>query len=89
MLIGSGGIKPMPATHDAAADRLAVYLLARADYRIDGVATFWKRFAGTYPAAVLNGHTSNHPSMAQRIAAIDKAVLEVKAKKAAKQALTP
>jgi membrane-associated protease RseP (regulator of RpoE activity) len=89
MLIGSGGIKAMPAGHDATADRLAVYLLARAGYRVDNVAAFWKRFAGTYPATVLNGHTANHPSMAQRIAAIDKAVAEVKAKKAADKPLAP
>ena len=89
MLIGSGGIKAMPASLDAAADRLAVYLLARAGYRIDGAATFWKRFFGTYPASVLNGHTANHPSMGQRIAAIDKAVAEVKAKKSGKQPLVP
>lgn len=89
MLIGSGGIKAMPPGLDASADRLAIYLLARADYRVDGVAAFWKRFAGTYPATVLNGHTANHPSMAQRIAAIDKAVAEVKAKKAANQPLKP
>ena len=89
MLIGSGGIKAMPAALDAAADRLAIYLLARADYRIEGAASFWKRFAGTYPAEVLNGHTANHPALAQRIAAIDKAVAEVRAKQSGKQPLTP
>ena len=89
MLIGSGGIKAMPATLDSAADRLAVYLLARADYRVEGVAGFWKRFAETYPATVLNGHGANHSALPQRLAAIDKAVAEVKAKKADKKALTP
>lgn len=89
MLIGSGGIKAMPAALDAAADRLAIYLLARAGYRIDGVSRFWKRFAETYPATVLNGHTANHPSLAQRLAAIDRAVAEVKAKKSGKKPLTP
>lgn len=89
MLIGSGGIKAMPATHDSSADRLAVYLLARADYRIEGVAGFWKRFAETYPATVLNGHMANHPALAQRLAAVDKAVAEVKAKKSANKPLTP
>ncbi|UVW27962.1 M48 family metallopeptidase [Massilia sp. H6] len=89
MLIGSGGIKAMPAALDAAADRLAIYLLARADYRIEGAASFWKRFADTYPATVLNGHTANHPALAQRIAAINSAVAEVKAKRSGKQPLTP
>ncbi|MFC0253214.1 M48 family metalloprotease [Massilia consociata] len=89
MLIGSGGIKAMPSGLDASADRLAVYLLTRAGYRIDGVTAFWKRFAATHPATVLNGHTANHPAMTQRIAAIDKAVAEVKAKKSANRPLTP
>ena len=89
MLITGGGIKAMPASLDTAADRLAVYLLARADYRVEGVSAFWKRFAETYPATVLNGHTANHPALAQRTAAIDKAVAEVKAKKAANKPLTP
>ncbi|MEX5748266.1 M48 family metalloprotease [Massilia sp. X63] len=89
MLIGSGGIKAMPATLDTTADRLAVYLLARADYRVDGVAGFWKRFADTYPATVLNGHTANHPALPQRLAAIDKAVAEVKSRKSANKPLTP
>ncbi|QOY93660.1 M48 family metalloprotease [Massilia sp. UMI-21] len=89
MLIGSGGIKAMPASLDATADRLAVYLLARADYRVDEVAAFWKRFAESHPATVLNGHTANHPAMAQRLAAIDRAVAEVKSKKSARQPLKP
>jgi membrane-associated protease RseP (regulator of RpoE activity) len=89
MLIGSGGIKAMPPALDASAERLAIYLLARADYRIENVDEFWKRFAATYPATVLNGHGANHPSLAQRLAAIDKAVAEVKAKKAANKPLTP
>ncbi len=89
MLIGSGGIKAMPAALDTAADRLAVYLLARADYRVEGISGFWKRFAETYPATVLNGHTANHPSLAQRTAIIDKAVAEVKAKKSGNKPLTP
>lgn len=89
MLIGSSGIKAMPAGLDTQADRLAVYLLARAGYRVDGVSAFWKRFSATYPATVLNGHTANHPALAQRTAAIDKAVAEVKAKQAGKKPLTP
>jgi hypothetical protein len=89
MLIGSGGIKAMPQDLDAAADRLAVYLLARAGYNIDGTAPFWKRLAATHPGTVLNGYVANHPATAFRIAAIDKAVAEVKDKKAAKKPLVP
>jgi membrane-associated protease RseP (regulator of RpoE activity) len=89
MLIGSGGIKPMPAEMDVAADRLAVYMLARADYKIDSADDFWKRVAATYPATVLNGYTANHPAIDARLAAINKAVAEVKAKRSAKKPLVP
>jgi len=89
MLIGSGGIKAMPAELDVAADRLSLYLLARAGYDIADAATFWKRLHGTYPPTVLNGYTANHPATAVRVAAIEKAEDEIKAKRAAKKALLP
>lgn len=89
MLIGSGGIKAMPAADDVAADRLAIYLLARAGYRIEGASAFWKRLAATYPAKILNGYTANHPATATRVAAIDKAVAEVNAKRKGKKPLAP
>ncbi len=89
MLIGSGGIKAMPAELDAAADRLAVFLLARAGYNIDGVAPFWKRLAATHPASVLNGYVANHPATSARIAALEKAVADVKAKPGSRKAVMP
>ncbi len=89
MLIGSGGIKAMPAADDVAADRLAVYLLARAGYRYEGASAFWKRLAATYPAKILNGYTANHPATPMRVAAIDKAVIEVKAKQSGNKPLVP
>jgi hypothetical protein len=89
MLIGSGGIKAMPVELDTSADRLSLYLLARAGYDISDAATFWKRLHGTYPPTVLNGYTANHPSTAARVAALEKAEDEVKARRAAKKPLLP
>ena len=89
MLIGSGGIKAMPQDLDAAADRLAVYLLARANYNINDAAPFVKRLASTHPATVLNGYVANHPATAFRVATIDKTVAEVKAKRDGKKPLLP
>jgi hypothetical protein len=89
MLIGSGGIKAMPAEMDAAADRIAVYMLARAGYNVDGDDDFWKRLASAHPATVLNGYTANHPGVEARAAAINKAVAEVKAKHSSKKPLVP
>lgn len=89
MLIGSGGIKAMPAESDAAADRLAVYLLARAGYDLDGLPAFWQRLAATHPATVLNGYVANHPATPARLSAIREAMAEVKAKQSAKKQLIP
>jgi hypothetical protein len=89
MLIGSGGIKAMPPEMDAAADRLSLYLAARAGYEIDNADNFWKRLHDTYPPTVLNGYNANHPAIAARLAAIEKAQAEIKARKSAKKALVP
>jgi predicted Zn-dependent protease len=74
---------------DAAADTLALYLLARAGYNIDNAARFWQRLATQYPATVLNGYTASHPGTAFRIAAINKTVAEIKGKQAGKKPLLP
>lgn len=89
MLIGGAGIRPMPPEMDAAADRLALYLLARAGYNIERAPGFWQRLAEQYPSSVLNGYTANHPATAQRIAAIGQTIADIKAKQAAKRPLLP
>jgi hypothetical protein len=89
LLIGSGGIKAMPADLDAAADRLGIYLAARAGYDVDDAPAFWKRLAEHVPPTVLNGYSANHPALPARLAATDKAIAEVKAKRAAKKPLVP
>lgn len=89
MLIGSGGIKAMPQELDAAGDRLALYMLVRAGYNIDGCVAFWQRLAAQYPATVLNGHTAIHPSTAFRVTAMEKAIKEIRAKQAARKPLLP
>jgi hypothetical protein len=89
MLIGSGGIKAMAPDADAAADRLGIYLAARAGYDVAEAPAFWRRLAETYPPSVLNGYSANHPALPQRLAAVDKALAEVKTKRAAKRPLAP
>lgn len=89
MLTGNAGVKPMPQEFDAAADSLALYLLARAGYGIEHAAHFWQGLAQGYPATVSNGYTANHPDTAYRMKAIDKTVVEIKAMQAAGKALLP
>jgi predicted Zn-dependent protease len=89
MLIGSAGVKPMPAELDVAADQLSLYMVARAGYNVEGARAFWQRLATQYPASVLNGYTANHPAVSQRLSAIDRTVAEIRKKQAAKLPLLP
>ena len=66
MLIGSAGIKAMPAEMDNAAEKLSLQLLTRGGYGTDAAAPFWRRLASTYPASVLNGYVANHPTTGKR-----------------------
>jgi hypothetical protein len=89
MLIGSAGIKAMPADLDVAADHLSLYLLSRSGHSIDAAVPFWKRLAANYPASVLNSYVANHPATAARIAGLEKTVAEIKAKQGSKKTLAP
>jgi hypothetical protein len=89
LLTGSGGLKPMPQELDAAADRLALYMLVRAGFSIERAHQFWQRLADQVPATVLNGYTAQHPATAYRLAELDKSTAEIKAKLNAKKTLTP
>lgn len=89
MLVGSAGVRPMPADYDVAADNLALYMLARAGYNLGNAHAFWQRLSGQYPATVLNGYTAIHPNVSARLAAMDRSVSEIKAKQAAKRPLLP
>jgi hypothetical protein len=88
-MAGTGGIRPMPQDMDAAADTLALYMIARAGYSVDRASRFWERLASQYPASVPNGYTAIHPSTASRLAAIEKAVADIRSKQAARRAVLP
>ncbi|HEY0846420.1 MAG TPA: M48 family metallopeptidase [Noviherbaspirillum sp.] len=86
---GMAGVKPMPQDMDAMADKLSLYLLARAGYDINHAVPFWQRIATQYPATVLNGYTALHPATAYRVSAMEKTIKEIKVKQAAKRPLRP
>jgi hypothetical protein len=88
-LSGTGGVKAMPQELDAAADTIALYMLARAGYNIDGAGAFWQRLATQYPASVLNGYTAIHPATTFRFSNIDKTVNDIKLKTAGRKPLVP
>jgi hypothetical protein len=86
---GTSGVKPMPQELDTAADKLAVYLAARAGYGIDNAAAFWKRLAFEYPPSVANGYTALHPATLARVTMIENTVLAIRQKQADKKPLMP
>jgi beta-barrel assembly-enhancing protease len=88
-MAGSAGIKAMPQELDAEADRLAIYMLARAGYKIDDAPRFWQRLATQYPATVLNGYTAIHPGVAHRLSIIERTIAEIKSKQASRRPLIP
>ncbi|KAF3998472.1 M48 family metallopeptidase [Glaciimonas immobilis] len=81
-LSGGEGVKPYTQQLDLAADKLALYMVARAGYKIDTAAAFWQRLATQYPVNVTNGHTAIHPSTSARMDLIQKTIAEINAKQA-------
>lgn len=86
---GMAGLRPMPKELDAMADKLSLYMLARAGYDIEQVIPFWQRMANAYPATVLNGYTALHPSIAYRVSAMERALKDIRSKQARKKPLLP
>jgi hypothetical protein len=88
-LSGTAGVRPMTKDLDVAADTVALYMLARAGYDVQGAHAFWQRLAEQYPASVPNGYTAIHPSTAARLDNIDRVVSAIQGKIAKKQPLFP
>lgn len=83
------GIKPYTPVLDATADRLSLYMLARAGYGIDNALRFWKRLANQYPATVQDSHTALHPSSAYRFSVMTQVTQNIKAKQKHGRPLMP
>ena len=72
---------------EAEADYVGLYVLARAGYRIDDAANFWRRMAISSPGSITM--TSDHPATPERFVALQAAVKEIGAKAAQGQPLVP
>ena len=72
---------------EAEADYVGTYYAAKAGFKVDEAANFWRRMAVEHPAAI--GHGTTHPDTASRFVAIEAAVKEVTEKRAAGAALVP
>lgn len=89
IMVGLAGVKPMPQDLDAIADKLSLYMLARAGYDVDRVVPFWQRLANQYPPAMLNSYTAMHPATAYRVSAMEQALADIKSRMEQKMPLHP
>lgn len=72
---------------EAEADYVGTYYVAKAGYRTENAAEFWRRMAVEHPSAI--GHGTSHPDTASRFVAINTAVKEIDGKRAAGAPLVP
>ncbi|MFM9977273.1 MAG: M48 family metallopeptidase [Sphingomonadaceae bacterium] len=70
-----------------AADWLGVWLVARAGYDLAAVPRFWQRLQAQTDYGILSD--GSHPSWKKRLAAIDRAIVEVERQRAAGEPLMP
>ncbi len=69
------------------ADYVGLYILARAGYKIEDAPSFWRAMSMQVPQAIYV--TSTHPNNPSRTLAMQNAVAEINAKKAANKPLLP
>jgi hypothetical protein len=83
------GLRPMSAKADQEADRLAMYLLARAGYDPAATERTMEKIAQAYPASQTNTYTALHPWTSERRQSIQAALSEIRQKQASKSPLLP
>lgn len=72
------------------ADYVGLYAMARSGQDITDAANFWRRMGAANPGSIQQkGYFNSHPSSPERFVAIDKAVAEIKAKKATGKPIIP
>ena len=69
------------------ADRLSVWLVARAGYDVDAIVPFWTRLGRRTDYGIFSDRS--HPGWKKRVAALETSVAEVKAQRAAGVSLVP
>lgn len=86
---GSAGIRPMEEKLDQEADRIALFMLARAGQDTSTAIATMERLAQRYPATISNSYTAIHPWTDERAALMRATLAEIRQKQAAKKPLVP
>ena len=86
---GSGGIKPTPDKMDQEADRLALFMLARAGYDPLHLSKVSQKLAEIAPSSQINSYSALHPWTEERRTLAQTTVKEIRQKQAAKKPLVP
>lgn len=83
--------RPEPYTPvlDATADKLSLYMLARAGYDYAGALDFWQKLAAQYPAELSSSHTALHPSTSYRVSVMSRVIEHIRDKKRMRRPLVP
>ncbi len=86
---GSAGLRAFDDKLDQEADRIALYLLARAGYPPEAAQRTLQKLTQAYPATVPNGYTALHPWTDERGALMRATLTEIRQKQTAKKVLVP
>ena len=86
---GSAGLRAFDDKLDQEADRIALYMLARAGYAPEAAQRALQKLAQAYPASVPNGYTALHPWTDDRAALVRTTLAEIRQKQSAKKVLVP
>ncbi len=82
-------VQPYTPVRDATADKLSLYMLARAGYDIDNTLSFWQHLAEHYPIEIYSGYGRLHPSSSYRFSVMAEITKVLKTKEANNLPLMP
>lgn len=74
---------------ESEADYVGLYILANAGLPIEDAPNFWRRMAAEHPGSIKSNHAASHPSTSYRMVALENAVKEIGAKRAAGEPMRP
>lgn len=84
-----GGLARYSQSFETEADYVALYLLARADYPLQGSADFWRQMSRSRPDHINSTTGQSHPGSADRYLIMQATIEEIRAKRIQQLPLTP